>query len=162
MIGGNSFCKLTTMAFWKFEKQLLKEMGFYPDRAKETGNRVRGCVYVMRSEFVPGWCKIGFTTRDPEQRAAELSTGLPGRLEVYAECVTKSDLRETEKQIHALLDRYRHTPKDEWFKIDAVKATKLIRQEFGIKAITQRQQIQDAFLGLVIIVVAILIFGLFL
>lgn len=149
------------MTFWKTEKQILKELGALRGRTEEPGNSVGGCVYVMRSEFIPGWCKIGFTTRDPEQRAAELSTGLPGRLEVYTECIVWSDPREAERQIHALLDKYRHSPKDEWFKIDAAKATQLIRQEFGVKAVTRRRQIRDAFWGLVIIVVAIFVIRLF-
>ncbi len=91
---------------------------------------MKGCVYVMRSEHLSGWSKIGFTTRNADQRAAELSTGLPGRLEVYAECHC-DDARAGEQQVHQLLRRYRHSARDEWFKIDAVQATKLIRQAFG-------------------------------
>ena len=116
---------------------------------------MRGCVYVMRSEHLPGWSKIGFTTRDAEQRAAELSTGLPGRLEVYAECHC-DDARAGEQQVHQLLHRYRHSSRDEWFKIDAVQATKLIRGAFGREEKKRRLNYSTVWIGLAILALLIL------
>ena len=114
---------------------------------------MRGCVYVMRSAHLPGWAKVGYTTRDPEQRATELSTGLPGRLEVYAECEC-DDARTAEREVHHLLRRYRHSSRDEWFKIDAVQATKLIRETFGLEALERKRRQKHAmgWIGLVILV----------
>ena len=56
----------------------------------------QGYLYVLVSPMLKGWCKVGKTTRTPELRAAELSTGLPGRLEVYLECAT-NDVHEAER-----------------------------------------------------------------
>ena len=116
---------------------------------------MRGCVYVMRSGHLPGWSKIGFTTRNADQRAAELSTGLPGRLEVYAECHC-DDARSGEQQVHQLLHQYRHSARDEWFKIDAVQATKLIRAAFGREEKKRRLNYSIVKIGLATLALLIL------
>ena len=106
--------------------------------------------------MLKGWCKVGKTTRTPELRAAELSTGLPGRLEVYLECAT-NDVHEAERLAHEVLGRYRHSPRDEWFKIDARRATQIIRKELSVRAIRTREQRKtlETFIGLVIIIVVL-------
>lgn len=99
----------------------------------EDGVSITAFLYVLESTHLPGWCKVGKTTRSVEQRAAELSTGVPGKLSVYAECPT-NDCHEAEKQAHRALARYRNGPRDEWFRIPAKEATAIIRDRVGVRA----------------------------
>lgn len=112
----------------------------------------------MQSPHLKGWCKVGKTTRDPERRAAELSTGLPGRLEVYAECQT-NDIHEAERRAHYHLRRWHNGGRDEWFRIDAKEATRIIRKEMSLEAVHIRRQrkIIGIFVGLVIATVIVLL-----
>ncbi len=99
----------------------------------EEGVSITGFLYVLESDHLPGWCKVGKTTRSVEQRASELSTGVPGKLTVYAECPT-NDCHEAERQAHRALARYRNGPRDEWFRIPAKEATAIIRERVGVRA----------------------------
>ena len=50
---------------------------------EEQQNNRSGYVYCMTNKLMPGICKIGMTTRTPEQRATELfQTGVPCPFEV--------------------------------------------------------------------------------
>lgn len=132
-----------------------------PKLPTDQSSLLTGYLYVMYSPQLKGWCKIGKTGRNPEKRAAELSTGLPGRLEVYAECPT-NDMHEAERQAHALLRKYRHSPRDEWFKIEAKEASRIIYREMSLDTMRIRKQKEflNAFIGLAFIaVLALLIFA---
>lgn len=79
-----------------------------------------GWVYVISVSSVPNHVKVGFTDRDPEQRAKELeSTGVPGRYEVRFS-VRVDDARAVEQQTHALLRAHHHSK--EWFECSAEQA----------------------------------------
>jgi hypothetical protein len=81
----------------------------------------KGYVYILINENVPSLVKIGFTNRDPETRAIELSnvTGVPGEW-----IVKKSwhihDPEVWEKNIFRVLSPYRKT--GEFFSLDLADA----------------------------------------
>ena len=64
-----------------------------------------------------------------------------------------------EREVHHLLRPYRHSSRDEWFKIDAVQATKLIWETFGREAVDpkRRQEHAMGWIGLVILVLLTLL-----
>lgn len=86
-----------------------------------------GYVYILESAQLPGWCKVGKTTRSVEKRCAELSTGVPGGLQVNSYfCVADPD--EQERLAHRTLAAYRghYERNDEWFNISAKRARDIL------------------------------------
>lgn len=80
-------------------------------------------VYVLKNETMQGLVKIGFTTRPPEQRVAELSSssGVPMSFAViHARPV--SDGRAAEQAVHRFLDKYRVSREREFFRLPVEKA----------------------------------------
>lgn len=75
---------------------------------------IRGWVYVISNEAMPGLLKVGFSTKDPHLRARELShTGSPRPYIVEYDALVRAP-RETEQLIHKAL-RDQHDGK-EWFR----------------------------------------------
>lgn len=76
-----------------------------------------GFVYVLANPAMPGLYKIGFTTRSPMARAAELSkwTGLPGdfHVEYYGEFESPALI---EKSVHDAFSEQRVTLAREFFR----------------------------------------------
>jgi hypothetical protein len=69
----------------------------------------RGWVYVMTNEAMPNLVKVGFTLKDTELRAQELSnTGVPGKWIVKYE-VFVIHPRDVEQKVHKLLSEYLHS-----------------------------------------------------
>lgn len=89
-----------------------------------------GYVYILESDHLPGWCKVGRTTRDPAQRANELSTGVPGTLSVFS-ALEVDDPEVAERWAHDVLARYRHQSGDEWFHLPAADAERIIFSRTG-------------------------------
>jgi hypothetical protein len=85
---------------------------------------IRGFVYILSNEAMPGLLKIGYTTKDVDRRVSELShaTGIPEPFKIEAYFLT-NDPRNHEKLIHDELSNYRHSNK-EFFKIDFGQASK--------------------------------------
>lgn len=87
----------------------------------------KGYIYVLTNTAYTGNVKIGKTTKDPIQRAAELSSasGVIGRFEVYysIEC---GDIDHAEALTHQALKKYRTQINREFFAIPADIATKII------------------------------------
>ena len=95
-------------------------------RRKSEGKRkTAGYVYVLHSDHLPGWSKVGFTTRTPWERAREMSTGLPGLLKVYA-AREVSHARRAESCVHRVLKGFRHKSGDEWFELSPSDAIILV------------------------------------
>ena len=65
-----------------------------------------GYVYVLTNPSIPGQVKVGFTTRTPQQRCAEISrgTGIPTPFEVAFQ-ERFLDAHGAEREIHAILER---------------------------------------------------------
>ncbi len=87
-----------------------------------------GWIYIMRDPSRLGYCKVGKTTRDPQTRAAELSTGSPHGL-VVAHQWFVNDVDAAEIEAHAHLARHRVSDDNEWFQITADKAAMLLTSQ---------------------------------
>ena len=86
---------------------------------------IRGWVYVMFNEAMPGLVKVGFTLKDPNLRAAELdSTGTPRTPSVVYEALIESP-RDVEQSVHARL-KSKNEGK-EWFRCSPGEAISAIR-----------------------------------
>lgn len=76
-----------------------------------------GWLYILTNPAMSGLCKIGMTTRTPEERAAELhDTGSPAPYAVAAAWPV-DDVRVAERAAHAVLARYRVSNQREWFRV---------------------------------------------
>ncbi|WP_201496458.1 GIY-YIG nuclease family protein [Rubrivivax sp. A210] len=94
---------------------------------------MRGWVYVITNEAMPGLVKVGFTTRDPAQRASDLdASGIPFKYQV-AFALQVSDCRTVERIAHGELKQYK--ARKEWFKCSAwtaVEAVTSAGQQMGL------------------------------
>lgn len=84
-----------------------------------------GWLYILESKAVEGHCKIGMTSRTPQERADELSTGIPHGLRVVHSWYVE-DMRATEQDAHSRLARYRVDPGGEWFALSADAASRAL------------------------------------
>jgi Zn finger protein HypA/HybF involved in hydrogenase expression len=91
---------------------------------------IKGFVYILSNDLMPGLLKIGFTERGVEDRVNELSksTGVPSYFNIEAYFPTDHPA-ESEAIIHKLLSGFRIENK-EFFKISIDQAIRLISQEF--------------------------------
>ena len=88
-----------------------------------------GYIYILSNPSMPGFLKIGFTTKDVENRAKELSvsTGVPVPFEIEYWCVTE-DVEIVEKNVHEYLSKYRANEKREFFNMDCDAAVDVISE----------------------------------
>lgn len=88
-----------------------------------------GWLYILTNPAMPDLCKIGMTTRTPEERAAELhDTGSPAPYTV-AKAWPVDDVRAAERDAHAALARYRVSDQREWFRVSVPKAIKALGRD---------------------------------
>ena len=87
---------------------------------------VRGWVYVISNKAMPRLVKVGFSERDPINRASELAAGteVPFRYELIYDALVYSPY-EVEQRTHLLLDDARAGK--EWFECDWIAAVSAIR-----------------------------------
>ncbi len=104
------------------------------------------CVYILTNEHVPNLVKFGFSTRDPHDRAAELSapTGVPGQWIVhhYWRVV---DGYSTEQSIFRIFSKHRLN-RQEFLRFTADEAVQAISQELqrlGTNPIEQARQREE-------------------
>lgn len=91
-----------------------------------------GWVYILTNEAMPGLVKIGLTTRNPKERAAELSgaSGVPLPFAVaWSRAV--SDCAFVETAVHRMLDDRRVNGKRESFRVDIATARQVIEAAAG-------------------------------
>lgn len=89
-------------------------------------NKKRGWVYIFTNKAMPNLLKVGFTTRDPEQRANDLhTTGVPHRFVVEYDALVNEAFR-VEQKAHTIL-KHCHENK-EWFRCNIATAIAAIRQ----------------------------------
>src|SRR2546428_12856208 len=81
-----------------------------------------GHLYIFVNKHMPGLVKIGYTERDPDVRAAELSTptGVPGKFEVFISWLL-DDPYVHEQRVFKQLNKHRH-PGTEFFELPPAKA----------------------------------------
>jgi hypothetical protein len=100
---------------------------------------LRGWIYVLVNESLPGLVKVGFSTKDPALRVKELSsTGIPREFEIAYEALVECP-RELEQRVHARL-RAQHENK-EFFRIepnDAMAAVQSVATEIGVELQLER------------------------
>lgn len=84
-----------------------------------------GYVYVLSNEHIPKLVKIGYTNRNPSERADELSnfTGVPGKWSVCKYWKLENAF-EWEQKIFSALSKFRET--GEFFTLTPKKASELI------------------------------------
>jgi len=94
---------------------------------------MKGWVYVISNEAMPGLVKVGYSTKDPELRAAELGhTGSPHPYTVEYEMLIEEPYN-TEKEVHKRLAQKREGK--EWFRCSAEEAVAAIKIVSGDRAI---------------------------
>ncbi|MGE0810365.1 MAG: GIY-YIG nuclease family protein [Immundisolibacter sp.] len=90
---------------------------------------IRGWVYVITNEAMPGLLKVGHSTKDPALRAQELaSTGTPTPFAVEYDALVINPV-EVEKVCHKRLAEYRKGK--EWFACNVAIAVKAISEAAG-------------------------------
>lgn len=90
---------------------------------------IRGWVYVITNEAMPGLLKLGHSTKDPVLRAQELaSTGTPTPFAVEYDALVINPA-EVEKACHKVLADYRKGK--EWFSCNVVLAVEAITEAAG-------------------------------
>lgn len=100
------------------------------------GDKTEGYVYVMTNSSIEGQVKIGKTTRDPYERAKELSsaTGVPTPFVVVFYKPFK-DCHLAEKTIHQYLEKkgYRVNNNREFFNMSIPKAIDVVQAMYAIE-----------------------------
>ncbi|MCB6177535.1 GIY-YIG nuclease family protein [Rhodobacter sp. Har01] len=92
----------------------------------------QGWLYVLTNPAMPKLCKVGYTTRSPEERAVELhTTGVPMPFRIVASWPT-SDAREAERVAHKALAHYRTSEAREWFSVDVPTAIERIEKALNV------------------------------
>jgi len=90
---------------------------------------MKGWVYVMSNQAMPGLVKVGYSTKDPELRAEELNhTGIPHPYLVDYEMLVESPY-STEQESHEALADVREGK--EWFRCTPEHAIAAIRRVAG-------------------------------
>ena len=90
-----------------------------------------GWLYILTNPAMPGFVKVGMTTRTPEERAAELhDTGSPAPFTV-ASAWPVDDARAAERDAHARLACYRVSDQREWFRVSLPQAIAALRPSRG-------------------------------
>ena len=98
----------------------------------EGGIAMKGWVYVISNKAMPDLIKVGFSTKDPELRAAELNhTGSPYPYIVDYE-VLVDEPRDVEQTVHGRLRNCREGK--EWFRYSAEEAIATIKAVVGTGA----------------------------
>lgn len=86
---------------------------------------MKGWVYIISNPAIPGVIKVGFSTKDPNERAKELGTGSPQPYKVEYEVLVNNP-QDIEKVTHNSLADNRAGK--EWFSCDISIALKAIKQ----------------------------------
>jgi hypothetical protein len=106
---------------------------------------MKGWVYIITNPAMPGLLKVGYSTKDPDLRAAELNhTGAPHPYIVEYEILI-DDPYAIEQKTHLLLS-HRHEAK-EWFRCEpeeAVLAIRHVAKDRGLLETFKRLERQKA------------------
>ncbi len=102
---------------------------------------MKGWVYILSNESSPGLVKIGFTRRDSEARAKELSsdTGVPTPFIVEYELLTETPLA-CERMIHQEMILQRVNENREFFRCSVNEAIQAVRKVAGDQILFERSR----------------------
>lgn len=93
----------------------------------------KGFVYILSNAGMPGLLKIGFTTKVPTERAAELNTtGVPSPFEVEYYCLIDG-AAALECAVHRNLASARHIGDREFFRLSLVAAIQAVEQQAPVR-----------------------------
>jgi hypothetical protein len=96
-----------------------------PSEQTARSKAVRGWIYVITNEAMPHLVKVGFSTKDPHQRAKELGgTGIPHPYRVAYDLLVYAP-RDLEKRVHQKLADMREGK--EWFRCSVAHAIEAIK-----------------------------------
>ncbi len=96
---------------------------------------MKGWVYVISNQAMPGVVKVGYSTKDPELRASELNnTGAPHPYVVEYEALVEQP-RDIEQRVHRRLSDHREGR--EWFHCSPEFAVSVIQEVVGGGTITE-------------------------
>ena len=96
---------------------------------------IRGWVYVVSNQAMPGLLKVGFSTKDPTLRALELNnTGAPHPYVVLYDALVQEP-RDVEQRVHR--DLQSRCVGKEWFSCPPDVAVAAIRRVAAGKIITE-------------------------
>lgn len=88
----------------------------------------KGFVYILSNAGMPGLLKIGFSTKVPTERAAELNTtGVPSPFDVEYYCLIEEPAT-LEAAVHKALSSNRHTGDREFFRLSLAAAIQAVEQ----------------------------------
>jgi hypothetical protein len=105
---------------------------------------MRGWVYVMSNPSMPGIVKVGFSMKDPNDRAEELAhTGIPTPYLVHYDVLVE-DPESVEQAAHRQLNNVRVNHRREWFQCSSQEAVHSIRQIIGSRALLENFIREDA------------------
>jgi hypothetical protein len=106
---------------------------------------MRGWVYILSNESLPGMVKVGYTSKDPEGRAKELSgdTGVPTPFVVEYEILIE-DAHRCEQNIHQFLTDKRVNERREFFRCSLNDAIEAVRFVAGDKLEFEKRLHEDA------------------
>jgi hypothetical protein len=91
------------------------------------GAEMRGYIYVLTNVALPSLVKIGFSTKDPRERASELSgTSIPSQFHVHYEALVEQP-SAVERMLHDTLRDFRHRSDREFFTLEPPDAVHRIR-----------------------------------
>ncbi len=78
-----------------------------------------GYVYVLTNPAMPGLCKIGYTSRNPEERARELFKGVTGIPQEFTVAYSRQTphFKEVEREAHKQLGKGRNKQYREFFRV---------------------------------------------
>jgi hypothetical protein len=106
---------------------------------------MKGWVYIITTKSMSDLVKIGFSTKDPQARAAELNhTGNPHPYRVEYD-VLVDDPRKIEQAIHEILKKKNLHENKEWFKCSTQFAIQEIRNAVGSQIIVENLYEQTNF-----------------
>ena len=88
-----------------------------------------GFIYLLTNPAMPGYVKIGYSTRVPDSRAGELSeaTGVPQPFILEYWCLTE-DVEAVEKNIHEALSTHRVATNREFFQLTVANALTVVEE----------------------------------
>ena len=103
---------------------------------------MRGVVYVLTNQAMPGLVKIGLTSTSIEQRMRELdTTGVPLPFECFA-AWDVADATVAESALHVAFGDHRLRERREFFRISPDKPTAILRA-FGLNDVTPKGDVVE-------------------
>jgi hypothetical protein len=104
---------------------------------------MKGWVYIITNKAMPYIVKVGYSTKDPELRAAELNhTGSPHPYVVEYEVLVEGP-RHVERKVHERLSNERENQNKEWFRCTTEEAVAAIKAVVGTKALVENYKRAD-------------------